>query len=660
MATEDISLEELEAALAGDALQLEALLTRLVNSPQAENIFERIKKAHPLAYEQEILQKVLANKGALIEAQGYEAWLMKLGVKTFTRRFAPIHHQFWQWNWAILQKVRRGETLSSKELVAFLPWSRELGKSSTVEWAAIAEGAFLRSGYILYVSSRQSQAEEHVTAIRDRIESEHVAETYPWLAKPLVGAHGNKFGWARDFLMTDGGWAVRPVGLDVAIRGGKTLNMRPTLLIADDIDELGDSPAVVENKERALTRSILPMGTDQTRVLVAQNPIHENSCVNRMLNGVSLALAVRTVFGPVPAMESFAYEVRQTEDGPRAEITQGTTTWPEVTVSMWQSTLDRVGPNSFLAEYQHDMSIALEERVLPEYDDRNLRLHVITWGQFEAKYGHVRIPAEWPCDAGLDIGYTAGHKSAWTFLTKAPQGAPLAGSIFRYRGCVFTSTTIGDMHVAVRARMYPDEVIEREFMSHEKAGERLVLNGEHGWHFHPCDSAKTAGIAQWRHYLRPDKTQAHPFHRDEKEKNGLWKIGRPAWFDIVDSDQFHSPRDDRGLKVHRDQAWNWRMRPVKFTDQGVTVEQPVKANEDSCDATRMLTVAFGPIEQGMTQEQKLQAMIPQGYHKDELQQRADLSPAQRQMTEEFARWRAQRMMTLQKPKETDSWGQPLT
>lgn len=630
-----------------------------------------VKQNNPDGYKR-LMAYLKLNKGIFIEMRGPEHWLKTLGAQTFTRPLAPIQKRFWEWNWTALQKLKNGLPLEPREMVAFLPHARETGKSSNVEWACIAEGAILRGGYVILYSGKQAQAEEHVTAIRDRIESEHVSDVYPWLGKPKVGAHGNKFGWGKEFLMTSGGWAIRPVGADVAIRGGKTLNIRPSLIVIDDLDELGESPVVVEHKEQILTRSILPMGNDKTRVLVPQNPIHENSVVNRMLTGVSLALAIRTVFGeinddgtmsqrPVPAVKNFAYEVRQSDEGPYSEITQGESNWPGISRENWQTTLNRVGPPAFLSEYQHDMSVAKEEKVLPEYDDRVLMAHVITWDQFEAKYGFRRVPSDWPADVGLDIGYTTGHKSAWTFLSKVPQGIELAGSIFRYRGCTFSAIGIDDQSIDVKAKMWPDEQIEREFMSHEKLGERMVLNNKHGWHFIACDSAKDAGLAQWRHHLRCDHSQPHPFHRDEKQENGLWKIGRPSWFDIVVSSQFRAPIDDAGLKRHRDGAFNWRKVPVKLTEKGFTVEQPAKAEDDENDSTRSLLAgtSFGPAEQGMTTAQKIQHTIPSGYHANELATRTDLSPNTAHMTGQLAEWMARRQLKAKAPKLKDAWGNEL-
>lgn len=641
-----------------------------VKSAAWQQLLGIVKEFQPEAYAK-LNAYAKSNKGMLLEFQGAEPWHKQLGALTFTRDFAPIQKRFLDWNWRALMKVRKGLDLLPTELVGFQPWPRETGKSSITEWACISEGAILRSGYVIYLSGKQAQAEDHVVAIRDRIEKEHVAELYPWLSKPKMGAHGNKFGWGREFLLTHGGWAIRPIGADVAIRGGKRLDLRVTLIVVDDYDELGDSPVVVEHKLNMLTRSILPMGNNKTRVLVPQNPIHENSCVNQMLTGASLALAIRTVFGeinedgslserPIPAVNNFAYEVRQEDKGPYTVITKGESNWPGISVENWETTMNRVGPEAFKAEYQHDMSVAKEERVLPEYDDRLLRLHVITWSQFEAKYGQRRIPSDWPCDVGLDIGFTTGHKSAWTFLTKAPDAVALSGSIFRYRGRTFTGVGIDEQAVIIRSEMWPKEQVGRQFMSHEKLGERNVLAQKHNWGFHPCDSAKTAGIAQWRHFLQTDRSQPHPFHRDEKSIDGKWKLGRPAWFDIVDDRQFISPVDDAGLKRHRDGAFNWRNVPVKLTDKGFTIEQPAKMDDDENDSTRMLTVGFGPMEKMMTPAQKVAALIPYGYHRQELAARTDLDSNTRHLTGQMAEFLAGKTMKTKLPKLRDEYGQPLS
>ena len=113
--------------------------------------------------------------------------------------------------------------------------------------------------------------------------------------------------------------------------------------------------------------------------------------------------------------------------------------------------------------------------------------------------------------------------------------------------------------------------------------------------------------------------------------------------------------------MHRDQAFNWRLKPEKLTESGITIQQPMKADEDSCDSTRMCTSApsFGPLVRPMTQAEKLQAAIPSGYHIAELAQRSDLSPNQVAMTAEMATFLAKKSLGQHKPRLLDEFGQPM-
>ncbi len=208
-----------------------------------------------------------------LEAAGPETWLRTLGSRTFTGTFADFHYDLWEWYWRIAGKRRAEIPLTNQELVYLALWFRGAGKSSHVEWCAIAEGALVGTGYVQYICRKEGQAQEHVASIRQRIESENVARYYPQLANPKIGRHGNQYGWGQDFLLTAGGWAIRPIGLEQAVRGGKVGDLRVTLRIFDDIDNETDSPYVVEGIEKRIARSILPMGGPEAITLFAQNII---------------------------------------------------------------------------------------------------------------------------------------------------------------------------------------------------------------------------------------------------------------------------------------------------------------------------------------------------------------------------------------------------
>jgi hypothetical protein len=553
----------------------------------------------------------------------WQTWLRACGPRTFTGTFAPFHSEFWEWNWRLTWKIVKGEPIAEEELAFLALWFRGAGKSSHVEWAAIAEGALVGSGYVLYVSGTQALAEGHVSAIRERLESEEVARYYPHLANPQIGRHGNQFGWRQDFLRTEGGWAIRPVGLDVGVRGGRVGDLRPTLIIFDDIDDHKDSPHVVETKESKIARSIMPAGTSRTRMLFAQNLIHRNSVANRIYTRKSGILAKRIVSGPFRAFEGLQVEMRQTQDGPRDVITAGAPTWPDIDLQACQKFLDDSGRAAFLSEYQHDFSEIEQGRVIPEYDEA---LHVITWSQFERVFGARHIPAHWQREVGHDVGFTRDHLSAWVWIATSAANAPLPGLRFRYRGMTFCATQVDDQAEAVKLAMDVDFVARRLFdefpligrwrMSHEALSERQTYNVKHDLPFERCLSGKTAGVSEWRHYLRTDKTIPHPFKDDIKLADGSYKLGCPAWFDVVDDDQLTTPRDDRGLKLFREQALSWRWKPTPLTERGMVADEPVKANDDCNDATRMVTAEWGPDVEPMTREEEIEKRLPENLRLD--------------------------------------------
>ncbi len=238
-----------------------------------------------------------------LEAEGAERWLRTLGGRTFTGTFSGFHRELWAWYWKITMKRLAGLPLHEEELVFLAIWFRSGGKSSHVEWACIAEGACLGEGYVMYVCDTESQAKGHLAAIRNRLESSEIAASYPGLARPAVGKHGAQVGWRQDYLATASGWGIIPVGLEQGVRGGRQNDLRFTMIVLDDIDDIKDSPAAVEKKLDIISRSILPAGQADTIILFAQNLIHEDSVLNQILTRRSDVLSERVASGPVPAFE---------------------------------------------------------------------------------------------------------------------------------------------------------------------------------------------------------------------------------------------------------------------------------------------------------------------------------------------------------------------
>lgn len=556
----------------------------------------------------------------------WQTWLKAVAPRTFTGSWASFHVEFWDWFWGILQKRQRGESITTEELVFLAIWARGQGKSSNIEWAAIAEGALIGTGYVLYVSGTQALAEGHVQAIRERLESEEVTRYYPHLSSPKVGKHGNQYGWRQNFLITSGGWAIRPIGLDVGVRGGRVGDIRPTLIVGDDIDDHTDSPHVVQKKLDTLSRSIIPAGTKETVFLGAQNLIHRNSVFNQIVTNRTSVLSRRIVSGPYPAFKGLEIETRAGKDGPRNMIVAGEPTWDDMDLDACQKFLDDSGYESFLAEYQHDFSAIEQGRVVPEFDED---IHVIGWADFQRVYEIKYIPAHWARDVGHDVGFTEGHISAWSWVATSSANSKLPGMSFLYRGATFVKPLLDDMAAEVNKIMGPDIVSGRNFdekpliqrwrMSHEAKSERDTYNVKFDMQFLPCKSGKQDGISQLRHYLRPDKTQPHPFKDDFLEESGLYRYGCPSFFFIVDDDQVFEPRNDRGLAIHRRQLREWRWKPTPLTDAGMKKDEPVKYDEDSVDSLRMVTAEWTPGVTPFTADEKLEASLPPGLMRESLE-----------------------------------------
>ena len=558
-------------------------------------------------------QKSGAVDASAIE-RDWRTWLRAVGPNTFTSSFASFHSEFWTWFWRLIAKRRAGQRISDEEQVFLAIWARGMGKSANVEWAAIAEGALIGNGYVLYVSGTQNLADGHVQSIRERLESDEITSYYPHLGQPKVGKHGNQYGWRQDFLITSGGWAIRPIGLDVGVRGGRVGDLRPTLIIFDDVDDHSDSPVVVQNKLETIARSIIPAGTPNTVILGAQNLIHRNSVFNQIVTRKTSLLSRRIVSGPFPAYTDVEIEHQQTDDGPRDVIVGGTPTRDVYDEIACQKFLDDTTLEAFYAEYQHDFTASEQDRVIPFYDES---LHVITWSQFESVFGARRIPSHWLCEVGHDVGFTKGHLSAWTWIATSAQNSRLPGLRFRYRGLTFTGIGIDEQAEQVKRAMWKGENVQRWRMSHEALSERLAYQAKHSFPFQPCNSAKTAGIQQWNHYLRVDRSKPHPFYQDTETESG-YKLGCPAWFDVVDDDLLIAPRDDRGLATHRRQTVSWRYRPDILGVGGMSKNEPMKADDDTCDSTRMITSNWGPSALPLTEDEELERNLPKSLRRESL------------------------------------------
>lgn len=605
--------------------------------------------AFDLEFEQDLARRgIKPLRHIELEKKGWREWLMTLFPFWFQSEFSKEHERFWELRWSVLQRYKRqkeewgkfsnnddrvkyfkeqGIYVSNEEATVMALWGRGLGKSAVMEAARIMYASLLGGGYSLIVSETDDQAEEHVGNCRILIEhpDSKLIEYYPnmAIADNADELKGLPTADRKAMFICKNGWILRSKGYTAKMRGLRVGNQRPTEICFDDIDDVNDSLAVSANKLRVITASILPvLAKDFLIIDFGQNLISEHSVVNQIYSGKSDAFADRTVIGVANAFEVLDLESKIDEVGKlRHKILDSSIpSWLGFNIDQAQRFLNNSGLQTFLAEYQNQFDQYRSGRVIPEYDEIS---QVITWSQFEKVFGQRRIPKHWRAMVGLDVGYSEGehpHYSSWAFIATASMNSALPGALFLYRNRTFINTSIDLQAEDVKAAMWDGETVQMWRMSHEKTGEMLTLQQRHQLPFDKFKHFKSSdGIAQWRHLSMRDRTKPNPFKEDEQGADGLWKIGRPSMYYIVDDEQLVTPRDDNGLKLLRDQVSTWELVPVKLTDMGLSQEKPSKVNDDVPDSIKSILADWAATAVPLTEVEKWELkMRDKGLNKDEI------------------------------------------
>lgn len=267
--------------------------------------------------------------------------------KYVTHPFAPRHAEMWEW--------AAGIELESAPDPFIGVWPREGGKSTSAEMLVADLGMRGKRRYCLYVRGNQEKANDSVSNIGGMLEAQTVVKHFPDHADRAVNKFGSARGWRRERLHTKGGFVVDALGLDTLARGAKVDEQRPDIIVFDDIDELGDSPAVTLKKRNIITHTIIPAGSRNCAILGIQNLIIPDGIFSQLADNRADFLVDRTVSGPFPALIDFKYEWRMDErtGRRRAVITAGVPTWEGQSVADCQRFINTWGLQSFQKECQH-------------------------------------------------------------------------------------------------------------------------------------------------------------------------------------------------------------------------------------------------------------------------------------------------------------------
>lgn len=288
------------------------------------------------------------------------AWLSTVFPETFTQdSFAPHHLDYYRWVWSVRAGVR------PRPMV--IPWGRHGGKSTAVEATFPIFAARRSRRYGFYISATQAQADDHLVTISEHFSSPEFSAAYPTLGTPRIqvvgGSSGRQLAWRRNRLWTSEGYVVDALGIDTAVRGRKLGRRRPDHMIFDDIDDTADVRGKGEKlakKIKAISRRILPAGSNDCAVVFAQNLIYRGSIMSALSNVQGATanidfLVDREIIGPIPAIENLVYKVL--ENPRRYKITGGRPTWHMLGYAECEAHMMTDGLEGWLVETQHELDI---------------------------------------------------------------------------------------------------------------------------------------------------------------------------------------------------------------------------------------------------------------------------------------------------------------
>jgi hypothetical protein len=277
------------------------------------------------------------------DSRSWQEWLEATFPRAVAAPFAPRHLRAWAW----LDALRIG--VRPRALVEI--WARGGGKSSTIELGCVWLARQQRRRFGLYVCKTQDAANRHVQSIAALFEQCDIGRA--------LNAYGHSRGWTRQMLRTASGFNLLAVGLDVGVRGAKLDELRPDLIVLDDIDDRHDTPATVAKKRETITESILPAGSADHAVIFIQNRIHDGSLAAELADNRADWLLDRLFVQQEPAVYDLELAHEQQPDGTwHYRVTGGVPTWAGQDLVTVEQQINTWGRRAFLREAQHDTRAA--------------------------------------------------------------------------------------------------------------------------------------------------------------------------------------------------------------------------------------------------------------------------------------------------------------
>lgn len=360
---------------------------------------------------------------------------------------APLgaHHlEFWNHLWGVVA----GQ--STQPVVMIL--NRSGGKTTTAELAAVMLGAHRRRRYGLYVRATQAKANEAVGDIGRLMLSPQLVADIPEMAARRV--QEQKVGAGLQHVFTQQrirarGFLMDAVGLDTAVRGVKYDNLRPDLVIVDDVDGMHDSPTLTAKRRETLANTIFPAGSPDVLIIFIENIPNQRSIAASLtwpskFPEEDRLLLNRKLIGPVPAVEGLEVAQVPNPDQPDErmwQITGGRPTWPGFDLKAAQQSLNLSNLRAFLVEYQHEQEPP-EGRVFSHIEFAEVDWDDVPWELFIDRQVWVD-PATSDSDNADSMGIVAAG------VTAAPKGRK-AGTVYALRAWEARTTPTDALERAIR------------------------------------------------------------------------------------------------------------------------------------------------------------------------------------------------------------------
>jgi intein/homing endonuclease len=304
-------------------------------------------------------------------------------------------------------------------------------------------------GYCLYISGTDAKTGKHAISIEILLKSERIREHAPLLSEVNKSEEGGRsLGWKATFFYTAAGYVYHFGSLQSGLAGGNVDDVRPTLMVLDDIDDRKNSAVQAEANFNRLTDEILPMGAFGTLTFWAQNFINRYSCMYRIYKGHKRVLTDRRPSEPVPAVIGLKTELRKVGSIVREVIVAGEPTWKYFGLEACQNEINRMGLPAFMRECQHKVEQSTEGAMIHTYEDL---VHAISQSEFASVFGTRDMPRQWPKQWVNDWARTksAYHANVAFWQTVSPQDSKLPGLTFYWHSMSF------------RANAQPEDVAER-------------------------------------------------------------------------------------------------------------------------------------------------------------------------------------------------------